>query len=96
MKYVKKPVVVDACKLIYENFSSPDVIPDFVKEELDKDCSNLFIEVNTENKTVKGTINTLEGKLTAEEGCYLIKGIKGEFYPCAADIFEATYERYDK
>lgn len=37
-------------------------------------------------------IPTLEGDHTASKGDYIIKGIKGEFYPCKPDIFEATYE----
>ena len=38
------------------------------------------------------TILTLEGRLNVSYGDYIIKGIKGEFYPCKPDIFEATYE----
>lgn len=30
--------------------------------------------------------------MTADMGDWIIKGIKGEFYPCKPDIFEATYE----
>ena len=37
-------------------------------------------------------IPTLEGNLEAKFGDYIIKGIKGEFYPCKPDIFIATYE----
>ena len=37
-------------------------------------------------------IYTLEGVMTASVGDYIIKGIKGEFYPCRKDIFEETYE----
>lgn len=37
-------------------------------------------------------IPTLEGEMTADEGDYIIKGVKGEFYPCKSDIFELTYE----
>lgn len=37
-------------------------------------------------------INTLEGTHLAAWGDYVIKGIKGEFYPCKPDIFKATYE----
>jgi hypothetical protein len=37
-------------------------------------------------------INTLEGKLTISEGDYVIKGIKGEIYPCKPDIFLASYD----
>ena len=37
-------------------------------------------------------IDTLEGLMTASVGDWIIKGVKGEFYPCKPDIFEATYE----
>lgn len=37
-------------------------------------------------------IITLEGVMWATPGDYIIKGVKGEFYPCKPDIFEATYE----
>lgn len=37
-------------------------------------------------------ITTLEGAMEAMPGDYIIKGVKGEFYPCKPDIFAATYE----
>jgi hypothetical protein len=37
-------------------------------------------------------ISTLEGKIWASVGDYIIKGVQGEFYPCKPDIFEQTYE----
>lgn len=37
-------------------------------------------------------IHTLEGDMTAGYGWYILKGVKGEFYPCRGDIFAATYE----
>ena len=37
-------------------------------------------------------IKTLEGEMAAQPGDWIIKGVKGEFYPCKPDIFEATYE----
>jgi hypothetical protein len=37
-------------------------------------------------------INTLEGTMRADLGDWIIRGVKGEFYPCKPDIFEATYE----
>src|SRR5690606_3184601 len=42
------------------------------------------------------TIPTLEGTMIANPGDWIIKGIKGEFYPCKPDIFEATYEPVEK
>jgi len=38
-------------------------------------------------------IQTLEGSMIASVGDYIIKGVKGEFYPCKPDIFEMTYEK---
>ena len=40
-------------------------------------------------------IPTLEGTMRAEIGDWIIRGVKGEFYPCKPDIFEATYEPAD-
>ena len=37
-------------------------------------------------------IQTLEGKMRADRGDWIIKGVNGEFYPCKPDIFEKTYE----
>jgi hypothetical protein len=38
------------------------------------------------------TIETLEGEMRADVGDYVIKGVKGEVYPCKPDIFDLTYE----
>lgn len=37
-------------------------------------------------------IPTLEGVMKAQYGDYIIKGVRGEFYPCKPDIFHETYE----
>jgi hypothetical protein len=37
-------------------------------------------------------ISTFEGEMTAQPGDWIIKGVKGELYPCKPDIFAATYE----
>lgn len=37
-------------------------------------------------------IPTLEGVMAAQPGDWIIKGIKGEFYPCKPDIFEGSYD----
>ena len=41
-------------------------------------------------------IKTLEGSHLASSGDYIIKGVKGEFYPCKPDIFELTYELVER
>lgn len=38
------------------------------------------------------TIPTLEGKMKVSDGDYIIRGVKGEYYPCKPDIFALTYE----
>jgi hypothetical protein len=37
-------------------------------------------------------IDTLEGVMVAEPGDIIIRGVKGEVYPCKPDIFAATYD----
>ena len=51
-------------------------------------CGKDFI-CFVENKIL---IKTLEGQYRASLGDYIIKGVKGEVYPCKPDIFETTYQ----
>ena len=46
--------------------------------------------------TEVGKIKTLEGTMHAHYGDWIIKGVKGEFYPCKPDIFEQTYEKVEE
>lgn len=83
-KYRKKPVVIDAWQLTKENVDTA------IPEWLDLDAVHIF---NAEQLLAE--IVTLEGVMRADEGDYIIKGVKGvkgEFYPCKPDIFDATYE----
>lgn len=43
-------------------------------------------------KTTILKIITLEGLMRADVGDYIIKGVKGEFFPCKSDIFHLAYE----
>ena len=52
-----------------------------------------FVGGDAELRDGKLVVATLEGPLNASLDDWIIKGIKGEFYPCKPDIFEATYER---
>ena len=81
MKYRKKPVVIEAM---------------LFNEETKDQCAN-FVRCNCsydtdENGSSALGIQTLEGVVTASIGDYIIKGVKGEFYPCKPDIFKLTYE----
>ncbi len=52
-----------------------------------------FVGGDAEFRDGKLLIATLEGPLRASNFDWIIKGIKGEFYPCKPDIFEQTYEK---
>ena len=88
MKYVKKSVVVEAFQLNDRGLISKDWFWDAVSQ------NNIIIhnfgKYNDEAAWCE--IKTLEGTMTAKTGDYIIKGIKGEIYPCKVDIFEETYE----
>lgn len=76
-QYRKKPVVIEAMQI------KPDNVDELVE----------FCEGNLKSNPLVGVvIETLEGKMTVTIGDYIIKGVKGEFYPCKPDIFEMTYE----
>lgn len=77
MKYRKKPVIIEAIQWLGENEKE---IFDFVEDKY---------HMNSDGRLV---IETLEGEHIANVGDYIIKGIKGEFYPCKPDIFHQTYE----
>ncbi len=88
MKYRKKPVVIEAIQWTGKNF---DECMNFIGE----DYGNKFNYENAEEsatETGKILIDTLEGMITASKGDFIIKGVKGEFYPCKPDIFQQTYE----
>jgi hypothetical protein len=40
-------------------------------------------------------IRTLEGTMRASRGDWIIRGVRGEYYPCKPDMFESTYERIE-
>lgn len=81
-QYRKKPVVIEAIQLQSLEIFHLISIQQFVG--LGED----IFEVEEDGLIIK----TLEGNMKASIGDYIIKGVKGEFYPCKPDIFEATYE----
>lgn len=85
MKYRKKPVVIDAWRLPMLDSDS---------RAFDGDPNIIF---KRETGTiVEAVISTLEGTMIASNGDYIIRGIKGEIYPCKPDIFKATYEKVEE
>jgi hypothetical protein len=79
MKFRKKPIVIEAWQ--WNPLVKSGDIPHWLI------MSNYDLGPND---TLE--ITTLEGVMVANPGDWIIKGVKGEFYPCKPDIFEATYE----
>lgn len=82
MKFRKKPVVIEAVQFDGKNCFEILKFMGRASDIWEGDLLPFDIPV----------IYTLEGDLTASVGDWIIKGIRGEFYPCKPDIFEATYE----
>ncbi len=82
MKYRKKPVVIEAIQFTRKNWEE-------VRKFTDGKAKNMTTERCINGKSYF-YIDTLEGKMQAAEGDYIIKGVNGEFYPCKPDIFEKT------
>ena len=99
IKYMKKPVIVDAVQLKSSESSIREVLV-FIGQDINtnNDVSlSRFGEYCDIVRREGLTLKTLEsGKDTqiADIDDYIIKGIQGEFYPCKPDIFKLTYRAY--
>ena len=86
-KFKKKPVEIEAIQYTGKNdfeigkWSNDLVFPSPVLEPSENNPSGSYLQVKT-----------LEGIMTAIVGDWIIKGVKGEFYPCKNDIFLMTYD----
>ena len=98
-KYRKKPVIIEAIQWNGKNLVD---VSAFLYNKTHKEALK---EINSSNISCKIwydyesiiireglTIDTLKGKMKADIGDYIIKGVNGEFYPCKPDIFDKTYE----
>lgn len=81
MNYRKKPRIVQAVQFTGANLEE---LRAFVPEEF------------RDNRIGRPLgIVTLEGIMHISKGDWIIRGIKGEYYPCKPDVFEATYEKVE-
>ncbi len=76
-KYRKRPVVIEAIQVTPFNIEE---VEKFVGGDYGKDDEG------------NNVIATLEGAMKVTMGDFVIKGVKGDFYPCKPEIFEMTYE----
>ena len=80
MKFVKRPIVIEAEQYragMQSGSFAEDVIAGIVR----------YLEGGTMS------IRTLEGEMVAHPGDWIIRGVKGELYPCRDDIFRASYDQ---
>ena len=85
-KFRKKPVVIEAVQLRWDNWSEMCEHADVGK------LSDGKPEGNQDGEAIGMDIPTEEGVMHASENDWVIRGLKGELYPCKPDIFEQTYE----
>lgn len=83
--YRKKPVVIEAFQVHPDDNMTRRLPPKWLIEK--------FTSGNVTPLPDGGLlIATLEGEMRADVGDWIIKGVKGELYPCKPDIFDLTYE----
>lgn len=106
-KYRKRPVVVEAVQVDgttkqddeMRKWSNGEVAGHWSNKQFARDNGGHIVVVKQMapgfarvDGLIEYNIKTLEGTMKAEYGDWIIKGVKGEFYPCKPDIFEMTYE----
>jgi hypothetical protein len=98
-KYRKKPVVIEAMLWEGGSIAASNIVGWIIdgghaakwrEEKPEVRVSNGELAQLFEPEHIR--IRTLEGDIKASTGDYIIKGVRGEFYPCKPDIFAATYE----
>jgi hypothetical protein len=91
-KYRKKPVEIEAVKWTGDNHREMfNFLGGEDADYINAIGTNFYIDwTKIEGGLI---IKTLEGEHIATIGDYIIKGVKGEYYPCKPDIFEITYEK---
>lgn len=84
--YRKKPVVIEAVQWLGNSKNEENVqeLLDFMQIE--------ELVLTVKNRVTYILIDTPEGTMEGKPGCYIIKGVQGEFYPCDEEIFNQTYE----
>lgn len=90
MRYVKKPIEIEAVQWDGTLKTSLNILHWMHKCKPSTKPEEDWAGYDSINNVI--FIDTLEGRMTASKGDYIIKGIQDEFYPCKPDIFEATYD----
>lgn len=90
MKYRKKPLVIDAFQMTRERH---DITTDWPLWLHTAQRNGLVLSVYRDGDGSKDfEVKTPEGILAVSENDWIIRGVKGELYPCKPDVFTASYE----
>lgn len=84
IQYRKKPVVIEAVQHFADMGTRTAIIPRWL--------ITACLDGTLYEKGGDSFIKTLEGDMKVSDGDWIIRGTKGELYPCKPDIFEACYE----
>lgn len=101
MKYRKKPIEIEAVQ--YINFDPEEAcvkkcfnaFPKWLEDAIE--CGNItYLVLCSPNRlSYKFAIKTLEGEMSLNKKAWIIRGMKGELYPCSDEIFKMTYEQVE-
>ena len=83
LRFTKKPVTIEAIQWTGKNLREVITFTDGPS-----DNTEAYADLVARDGL---KIYTLEGEMLANVGDWIIRGVKGEYYPCKPDIFEATY-----
>lgn len=88
-KFRKKPVVIEA--MVWDGSNYEEIAVWCGKTDKNE---NGIKDPGSFQRIMYGIVGvlTLEGFMVAKKGDWIIKGVKGEFYPVKPDVFAATYE----
>jgi len=89
-QFRKRPVVIEAVHLT-EDLADSDKWPGWIREALRRPAESPG-SIYFPFVSGKPVIATLEGPMSPAHGDWIIRGVKGEIYPCKADVFDVTYE----
>lgn len=98
MKFRKKPVVIEAVQVLHVDVTGARLLDKFPLAENPTWIEAAIVSgaITLSNSGARDyevlLIHTLEGDMEAMPGDWIIRGVKGELYPCKPDIFEATYD----
>lgn len=92
--YRKKPVMIQAFQMTAARHESSEDWPEWLHAAWNKSGIDAGVMYWVAGEGL--CISTLEGQMKIGVDDYIIRGVKGELYPCKPDIFELTYEKVEQ